>query len=309
MKYPKPYPIIFIALLSAMMLAMCGRHNNNTAMEKLAPDNFLGWTAKDRVEQYDRETIFDYIDGAGEVYLLYGYRKALVKRYSKPNGQGIILEIFDMGSSADAYGIFSHSHERNDSLVGQGSDFHGSLLCFWKNRYYVCISAEKEDAETNEAILQLAQTIDRNIGPNGETPALLIYLPDDGLRANSIKYFHKYTSLNYHYYLSEMNLLNLNVTTEAVLAIYDPGRAHLLIVSYDNSGDARGAYDGFIEGYLPDAQEAGLAQLEGERWIYAITYENFVIAVFDVPSSELAKELVSDVKNRIAKKTYGGENQ
>ena len=287
------------AHIITLLTLTCDQKAEITLMEKLTPDNFLGWTAKDAVEQYNRETIFDYIDGAGEVYLLYDFQSVLVKRYANPDDQDIIVEIFDMGSSYDAYGIFSHSHEKNDSLVGQGSDFRGSLMCFWKNRYYICISAEKEESKTNEAILELARAIDSNIGEDGEIPALVGFLPDDGLRANSIKYFHKYTSLNYHYYLSEKNILHLDDNTEAVLAIYDPGRAYLLIARYENDADARAAHASFIGGYIPDAGETGLAQIDNKSWVYAVTDKNFIVAVFDSPDPAHARGLVDRAMEKI----------
>jgi len=38
-------------------------------MRRFLPEDFQGWTLSDSVQVYDRETIFDFINGAGEVYL------------------------------------------------------------------------------------------------------------------------------------------------------------------------------------------------------------------------------------------------
>ncbi|MEW6674688.1 MAG: DUF362 domain-containing protein [Nitrospirota bacterium] len=40
-------------------------------MLKFLPDEIYGWKAQKKVENYNRETIYDYMDGAGEIYLAY----------------------------------------------------------------------------------------------------------------------------------------------------------------------------------------------------------------------------------------------
>ncbi len=51
--------------------------------------------------------IFDYMDGAGELYLAYGFRSLLVRDYAKPGEPKITCELYQMPSSADAFGLFS----------------------------------------------------------------------------------------------------------------------------------------------------------------------------------------------------------
>ena len=70
----------------------------------------------DRVRQdssltYDREAIFDYINGAGEVYRSYAFRDVLVARYARDSGDEVTVELFDMGLTEDAYGVFSYARE------------------------------------------------------------------------------------------------------------------------------------------------------------------------------------------------------
>ncbi|MCP4581228.1 MAG: hypothetical protein GY839_06390 [candidate division Zixibacteria bacterium] len=286
-------PIIFL-------IVICGTASEKkSAMENLIPDNIKGWTVADTTETYDRQSIFDYINGAGEVYRLYDFKNVLVKKFAKPDNPIITVEIFDMGSSRDAYGIFSHSRESDDSFVGQGSEFRGSLLCFWRNRYYVCVSAEKRTDEAMEAVTEMALTIAGNIGQDGPTPDLIYNLPTANLRVGTLRYFHKHTSLNYHYYLASQNLLNLDEQTEAVMALYDPGPAHLMCARYDNALKAIEAYNGFIEGYIPKAKETGLEQIKENSWVKAIIYDKYVIIAFDAPSAEQAAELVEATRKNV----------
>jgi hypothetical protein len=52
------------------------------------------WTAESKDRMYDRETIFSYIDGAGEVYRAYNMRSCLSRRYTSPNAPAIVLRRF-----------------------------------------------------------------------------------------------------------------------------------------------------------------------------------------------------------------------
>jgi len=301
MKYRTKQPRLkaFYCLPIMFFIVICGTGDKKSAMEKLIPDNIKGWVAIDTVETYDRESIFDYIDGAGEVYRLYDFKNVVVRKFAKPDSPIITAEIFDMGSSQDAYGIFSHSRERDDSIAGQGSEMRGSYLCFWRNRYYVCVSAEKPTDEAIEAVTQLGLAIAENIGEDGPTPNLIYSLPTDGLRIGTLRYFHKHTSLNYHYYLASENLLKLDDRTEAVMAQYDPGPAYLLCARYENALKAIEAYNGFIDGYMPKAKGTGLEQINENSWVKAIIYDKYVIVAFDAPSVERAEELAEAMRGNL----------
>lgn len=55
---------------------------------------------------YKQETLYEYVDGGAELYISYGFREGLKRKYSKPDQPDILIEIFDMGSSINTHGIF-----------------------------------------------------------------------------------------------------------------------------------------------------------------------------------------------------------
>lgn len=271
-------------------------------MNELIPEKILDWTAADEFETYDRESIFDYINGAGEVYRQYDFRQLLVKRLKKTNHPPITVELFDMGSSGDAFGVFSHSREGEDAGIGQGSEFRGGLLCFWKSRFFICIYAEKRTDETDNAVLELARNIERKIRQFGPPPGLLSYLPEEGLIYSSIIYFHNQASLNYHYYLAENNILNLSDDMEAVIARYDPDKVFLLCIRYNNEDQAEKSLQDFIAGYMPEARTTGLAQVEEDRWVKAEVAANFVVIALEAPTAISAEKLTGAATDKIMEK-------
>jgi len=270
-------------------------------MNRILSDEIEGWKAADSVETYNRETIFDYMNGAGEVYRLYDYRKLAVKRYTHDKHPAITIELFDMGTPEDAYGIFSHSRTGDDAGVGIRSEYRGGLLCFLKGSYFACVYAEKQTDETKQAVFELARVIEKKITGESRLPEVLKYLPEENLQKQSVRYFHKHTSLNCHYYLAEQNILNLDDKTEAVFARYSPDDIYLLYIRYDSQTRAQQAIDSFIAGYIPEAKDSGLAQIEQNKWVKASLFENYVLVILDAPNAEQAVALANSVIEKINK--------
>jgi hypothetical protein len=281
------------SLTIILLLASCqvNREKALVDMEELIPEGVLDWAAVAEFETYNRDTIFDYIDGAGEIYRQYSFRQLLVRRYKRTDYPSITLELFDMGNSRDAFGVFSHSREGEDTHIGQGSEFRGGLLCFWKNRFFTCIYAEKRTDLTDNAVLELAHIIEKAIKESGPLPELLNYLPEEGLIYSSVIYFHNQASLNYHYYLAENNILHLSDHTEAAIAGYEPDNALLLCIKYDNEDMAEKSLQDFIAGYIPEANTTGLAQIEENRWVDVKAVANFLVIALEAPDAVRAKEL------------------
>jgi len=275
-------------------------------MRELVPDEIHGWRAQDELEVYDRKTIFDYIDGAGEIYLLYDFQKVVVLRLIKAAFPTILVELFDMGTSEEAFGIFSHASEGDEQGIGQGSEYRGGLLCFWKANYFVCISSEQETAETKKAVTDLAERIAQKIAVTGTEPKLLDYLPEEGLIDGSVRYFHKHTSLNYHYFVAQQNLLNLSPQTDAVLAEYQPDQSYLLCIRYQSPIEAEAALDSFLNTYMPEGKESGIAQIHEEKWVSAKSTGQFLVVVFDAPTKAYALNLMKAAENKLPEATSGG---
>ncbi|UCE19001.1 MAG: hypothetical protein JSV84_01225 [Gemmatimonadota bacterium] len=266
-------------------------------MSELIPHEIRGWKIQEEAKKYNRETIFEYIDGAGEVYRMYAFRELEVFRFTKPDEPDIVLEMFDMTASVDAFGVFTHGREGEEVCIGQGSDYRGGLLCFWKDKYFVCIYAEGTSEKALNTVLDLGKTIDGAIIVIGPKPEVLKYLPQGGLIENSLRFFHTHVSLNYHYFLADSNILNLDDKTDAVLARYDKseGKSLLLLISYPNEDLAHLAFNGFMIAYMPEAQETHVLQTEDSTWVAAKTEHNVVAIVFEAVEKEAAERLLREV--------------
>jgi hypothetical protein len=246
---------------------------------------------------YDGETIFSYIDGAGEVYRAYNMRSCLSRRYTSPNGPAIVLDIFDMGTSEDAFGVFTHDRDGKAVDVGQGGLYRPGWLSFWKGRFFVSLYAEEETEAAKEAISELSRLVSSLVKELGPRPGILLKLPPEGLHSRSIRYLHHYTLLNYHYYLADENILNLGKQTDAVLAEYQRAgkRALLLLVSYPDEEKAAKAHKNVLHHYLPEAKSTAAVQLENGKWSAPGLKSKFLAVVLEADTRKLAEDLLHEV--------------
>ncbi len=254
---------------------------------------------------FDAESIFDYIDGAGEVYRSYNMELLVARRFHKDGRADIVVDAFDMGTAADAFGVFTHDLEGEDAGIGQGSTYKAGLLSFWKDRYFLSVYAEEETPETRDAVLELGRQIAQAIPGRGEPPALLRLLPREGLDVRKVRFLHGQALLNYHYFVAEENILLLGRETDAVLAPYGvkDGQSYLFVAAYRDSGGAARARESFLRAYLPDASDPGTARTENGKWTAVRALGRFVAIVFDAASEAEASGRLDAVMNMIGKES------
>ncbi len=290
--------ILFAAFL---LLLGCGGQSDigGDNMTSFLPEQVAGWTAESEPERYDTIGIYDYMNGAGEIYRMYDYQDMIVQRYTKPDAPPITVEIFDMGKPEDAYGVFSHSREKEHTSPGGGAEIYSGTVVFWKGRYLVSVVAEMESSETKPAVLEIADAIAARIEGDVAKPALVRVLPSGGLQVHSVRFFHLHTSLNYHYYISSENILNLSPETDAVMGKYEPGDAHVLIVQYPSESDVPVAKRSLIENYAPEAVSDGFAEIDSENWVGIDSQSNYLIAVLDAPSRNMAVDQIEKAKAKL----------
>jgi hypothetical protein len=271
-------------------------------LSSLTPASVGDWISDTEDDAaYDRETIFDYMNGAGEVYLSFSYRKMFVRRYTGPNGEELTLEIYDMGSTSDAFGIFSRVRQGDDIGIGQGSEYRSGYLNFWKGRYFITAYTYDEEEGSRAALLVLGRSIESAIQETGALPEIVGHLPAEDLLPNTVRYFHLYTDLNKHYFVADENILDLDSEVEAVIASYERGDDYnyLLIVDYPTDDRAQTAHRTFVDIYMPEAKETGLTQIEDGSWTASIQMGPFIAAVFDASTADRARQLLAATRTRM----------
>ena len=295
----RPKPLIILALFvgafaGTRMTAMPQTVND---FAKVLPAKVDRWNKVEPTAPYSPATLSSYIDGGAELYLSYNFKGSLAVKYRDASENEIAVDIFDMGSSYDAFGVFAHTRETDTKDFGQGSEYAAGLLTFWKGRFYVSVLAYPETPASKNAVTSLGRAIEAGIKDEGPMPPILALLPPENLQPETVRYFHHYIWLNSFSFVSNENVLNIAADTPATLAKYKtPGSwLFLLLVRYPEAARAEAAAKQFDEKILGGTKD-GIRQTEGGRWSGLKRRGDVVGIVLSAPDAASVRDILSKLK-------------
>jgi hypothetical protein len=296
-KVTRIFIFIIISILFLPSIVLCNERTdmNNTA---IWPSDVEGWKLTGIPGDYDSRTAFKYMNGAAELYLAYNLKHLTVLRYEKKGRPAITAEFFEMGSSADACGVFSFEQQDPDAGIGQGSEFGGGMLRFWKGRFFVAVYGEESGPDMDKTIITLGHKLASAIKETGNPPKLLTCLPGKGsaFTARKVWFVRSHILLNQRFFISHQNILNLSPDVEAALARYDMGKdkLYLLLIRYPSPEKGIEAFTSFKKTYMPDSEGRYSVKTENGKWTKAGPNKEFVMIVFDAPDEPLAERLMKE---------------
>ncbi|MEW6366851.1 MAG: DUF6599 family protein [Acidobacteriota bacterium] len=261
------------------------------------PVSIDGWTKSEPPDRFTPETLSSYIDGGAELFLSYNFEGSISLKYKDSADAEIIVDIFDMGSSYDAFGAFAHSRETIDSRFGQGSEYAGGLLTFWKDRYYVSILAFPETPAKRDVVFRVADAISGAIKNDGALPPVIALLPAEDLIPESVKYFHHYVWLNSFSFVSAENVLDIGNDTPAALGKYrqEGATCYVLVVRYPDAALAEAAGEQFRQKVLGGGTEMTRVMDDG-RWTGLQRRGELLSIVFNAPDAQAVRNILTKIR-------------
>jgi len=276
-------------------------------MNVTLPQLVGGWTLSGPAKRDEPNAIFDYMDGAGELYLGYRFKFLDVYEYTKPGESDILVELYLMDSSGDAYGLLSG--DWGGDAVDLASDpghatpsvvralYGAGLLRIWSGDLYARVLTYQESDASKQAVLAIGKAIVAG-RPELLAPRLIQSLPQAvgqqfALRADRAVYLRSHLVLNSAYFLSSENLLDLGLDCEMAAAVYrgsagagSPKPVHVLLIRYPGEAEARKALAHFqkvyLSGKLSAAGDRGAVSIE-DGWAGFIRSGRGIGLVFEAP--------------------------
>jgi hypothetical protein len=263
------------------------------------PAEISAWHLAGGTQNHTPETVFKYMNGAAELYLAYNMEHVTTGRYDRQDQPSIITEVFRMASPEDAYGVFSFEQQDPPAGIGQGSEFGGGLLRFWKGPYFVTAFAEGPAPGIDDAVLALGGKLATAITATGAPPKIVTYAPKTygPFTLKKTWFLRSHILLNQRYFIAHTNLLMLGPRVGAVLARYEsPGQTvFVAIAGYPTPLDAQSAASTFTKAYMAGGGSDGLVKTENNRWTGLERLGGFIVLVFDAPDPATAKDLMKAV--------------
>lgn len=143
--------------------------------------------AKHAASFYGPDNLYEYMDGAADIFVLYGVHQMLhLDLHAK--GADISLDVFDMGSVEAAFGMYAAERSPDFHFItigAEGYQYEG-MLNFLQDHYYVKLLGFGAGAD---AVLgTLARELSARIGTHSAFPALLSKLPAENRKPHSEQY-------------------------------------------------------------------------------------------------------------------------
>jgi len=324
---------IFLLTVTMTITIYGGAAGKMKAGKLNLPKTIGVWNRPESPQVITSKNIFKYMNGAGELYLGYRFRHLEVFDYTSANQNNILVELYFMETSDDAYGLLSLdwggesvSYSDSSAITSNPSPasattalYGAGLLRVWSDKLYARVIAYSETPASKQAVLALGRAIAVN-RKNAPQPELVNILPlqvgsDWKLRNDRLSFFRSYLVLNSIYYLSEKNILDLDLSTEAIIAPYehisnatDRKRSRLLLVKYENHERARKALNHFHDIYLPEFKKEltadsaikipSLFKLE-DGWLAYKLINNYITVVFECSDQESAKQIIKKIESNL----------
>jgi hypothetical protein len=173
---------LFLALLLSV---------SASAQETLFPA-LTGFKLKTDYPVFTPDDLYDYIDGAADNYLAYGFADLHIGEFRK--GKEVIkAEIYRHSNHTMAFGIYSSERSpsfRFMNLGAQGYIVDGAIN-FFKGNYYVKIKTHSKKEKTLQSSETLALKISQML--EGETimPEMVGQFPSEGKKINEETYINE----------------------------------------------------------------------------------------------------------------------
>lgn len=147
------------------------------------------YSIKGEKQYYSSSNLYDYINGASDFYLGYGFKDLWVVDYQNNNGQFATLELYQHGSEDLAFGIYSEERPLEAELEDIGAEgfVEGGSVFFLAGTYYVKIYNGKPGM-TENGLIKFAQQVSKQICTSCAMPQPLSLLPNKDKLPSSERY-------------------------------------------------------------------------------------------------------------------------
>lgn len=149
-----------------------------------------GWTKKGAPAVYTEDNLYEYIDGAAEIFLSYDFQSLSSLTYE--NGPGSFsVDIYRHSTEKNGFGIYSQEKpQKNGDFMAIGTEgyYEKGVLNFLKGCYYVKISGYDLGDNDREVLTRAAKTIADKLEGAVGFPLVVNCFPKNGKVPGSEKY-------------------------------------------------------------------------------------------------------------------------
>lgn len=141
-----------------------------------------GWTRVEGPTVYTRENLFEYINGAADLFLQYDFRELTAARYENGGKASLTVDVYRMGDPVHAFGVYSRERPSRGTFLPLGAEGYtadGSVH-FLAGDCYVKVNLEGASPDAADAPGTFARAVAQRIGGPFRLPPELECFPSAG---------------------------------------------------------------------------------------------------------------------------------
>jgi hypothetical protein len=208
-----------------------------------------GWKQTGEIQAFTPKTLYEYINGAADLYIMYEFQKLMVAEYRSDKKASVTVEVYQHKTPTYAFGIYSQERLPKANFINVGAQgyIEEEILNFVAGSYYVKITGYKIESGGQEVLFSFAKRVLENLEEKGTLPILLNSFPQDGKVKNSEKFIAK-------------NFLGYSFLHSAFTADYEVSgtKFKLFIIESDPK-----ECQNIIQRYLEETRKTGKRVAEG----------------------------------------------
>jgi len=197
-KISLPIVLIISCFLLTPLLNGANKTDNtdsaDSGMEALFPQ-LDGWVQKGDPAVYTPGNLYEYINGAADVFLNCGFVKLAALSFENKEKASVTVDIYRHDGPINGFGIYSQEKPQKGPFIPIGTQgyYEKGILNFLKGSYYVKISGF-DLGDNDEAVLtEVAKKIAEQIKDDPQFPKTVDSFPKEG----KIEHSERYISQNF----------------------------------------------------------------------------------------------------------------
>ena len=138
-----------------------------------------GWKQDGKPAVFSPRTLYEYINGAANLFLTYEFQDLNVAEYKGEGKAAVTVEVYRHSDSTQAFGIYSQERLSDARFLDIGAQGYQepNVLNFLTGPYYVKINGFSTGAEDDRTMLAFGRKIEGILGGKSALPKILSSFP------------------------------------------------------------------------------------------------------------------------------------
>jgi len=134
--------------------------------------------------------LYEYINGATELYLSYDFQELTTLTYENQKEQSLTIEIYRHSNSPNGFGIYSQERPQSGDFLKIGTQgyYEKGILNFVKGSYYVKLISFGLGSDDKSVLISVAQKVANQLEGELSFPRVIYSFPKEGKIKNSEKF-------------------------------------------------------------------------------------------------------------------------